>query len=46
MDEKLESVKAACGITPLTEAWDEVTFEELEERLGFENCGKFGCKTY
>jgi|GEM_PF-2353745 hypothetical protein len=43
MDKKLESVKTADNVTPVTEAWDEVSFEELEERLELGSCGKNSC---
>ena len=46
MDKKLESVQTVDGIMPITESWDAVSFEELEERLELEDCGKFSCNQY
>ena len=38
MDKKLESVQTVDGIMPITESWDAVSFEELEERLELQDC--------
>lgn len=43
MKEKLNEATMMCGVTALTEAWDEVSFEELEERLELDSCSKFTC---
>jgi len=38
MDKKWESVQVADSTIPVTEAWDEISFEELEERLELDGC--------
>ena len=46
MKNDLNKTTVISGVTVITESWDEVSFEELEERLELDKCTKFNCNFY